>query len=407
MQTVRGLLASLLRVQHPDPDVRRRGRVLVALCSSVSVIALVLAPIVAQLSDASSGLWTLALTSAAYLGVVPLARRGHVGIASAAVVCTFGTIIAGIVHVTNAQLSPVYCSVIVLVGGLVVRVRAVPLVLLATVGLILALPHISGDGTRPSSYDDVAVAGVLMSVVAAFAAFLTSRIVSTLLREAETARLQAADLAARLSEVNGQLEARVAARTEELEDALRRSRVLAGQLEGMTRRDFLTGLGNRRELDAALRAIDSRREPPHSISLAVCDIDDFKTVNDRFGHPAGDEVLRRVATTLDRGRRAGDLVVRLGGEEFVLLLPGAEQGQAAEACERLRAAVAALDLDDVSPGLRVTMSVGVATGGPGPAHPRLGALLGTADAHLYEAKRAGKDRVVTGKLDTGRPAIVA
>nr|WP_231134536.1 GGDEF domain-containing protein [Motilibacter deserti] len=175
----------------------------------------------------------------------------------------------------------------------------------------------------------------------------------------------------------------------------------------MTRRDFLTGLGNRRELDAALRAIDSRREPPHSISLAVCDIDDFKTVNDRFGHPAGDEVLRRVATTLDRGRRAGDLVVRLGGEEFVLLLPGAEQGQAAEACERLRAAVAALDLDDVSPGLRVTMSVGVATGGPGPAHPRLGALLGTADAHLYEAKRAGKDRVVTGKLDTGRPAIVA
>ncbi|NHC45980.1 GGDEF domain-containing protein [Motilibacter sp. K478] len=228
-----------------------------------------------------------------------------------------------------------------------------------------------------------------------------------MLREAEHERQRAADLAGRLSEANGRLEARVAERTEELEEALRRSRLLAGQLEGLTRRDVLTGLGNRRALDAALRAIDSRREPPAAISLAVCDIDDFKHVNDRYGHPAGDEVLRRVAATLDAGRRAGDLVVRLGGEEFVLLLPGAGQRQAAEACERLRAAVAALDLDAVSPGLRVTMSVGVATGGPGPAHPRLGALLGTADTHLYEAKRAGKDRVVLGQLEAGQPTVPA
>jgi diguanylate cyclase (GGDEF)-like protein len=157
-------------------------------------------------------------------------------------------------------------------------------------------------------------------------------------------------------------------------------------------RDPLTGLHNRRHLDRTLVADLARRPRTGQLSLLVVDVDHFKSINDRFGHAAGDAVLTALAATLSDAVREGDTAVRLGGEEFVLVLPGAGREQAIDRAERLRREVAAvrhlLDGDEVS----VTVSIGVAvcpSDGSDPA-----ALLEAADQALYTAKATGRDRVV-------------
>jgi diguanylate cyclase (GGDEF)-like protein len=123
----------------------------------------------------------------------------------------------------------------------------------------------------------------------------------------------------------------------------------------------------------------------------VLDLDHFKSINDRFGHDAGDRVLVRVAALLLGELRQSDVVVRTGGEEFVVLMPGTAARAAVAVSERLRVAIGAADWADVVPGLAVTASLGVASAS-GIQEPA--ALIGLADARLYEAKRAGRDRVV-------------
>jgi diguanylate cyclase (GGDEF)-like protein len=119
-------------------------------------------------------------------------------------------------------------------------------------------------------------------------------------------------------------------------------------------------------------------------------------VNDRFGHPTGDEVLRAVATTLRDAVRQVDTAARWGGEEFAVVLPSTDVDGAAQLAERLRAALAAHDV--VGPDgqtLRVTASFGVASSLPGSTPER---LVETADDALYRAKRAGKNRVYAGSV---------
>jgi diguanylate cyclase (GGDEF)-like protein len=168
----------------------------------------------------------------------------------------------------------------------------------------------------------------------------------------------------------------------------------AAELDRLSREDALTGLFNRRHVDAALALEWERaRRFGRDLAVAIADIDHFKGVNDRFSHAVGDEVLRRVATILREGTRAVDVVGRWGGEEFVLLLVETPPDRAARLCEKLRAAVEAHDWSAVAPGLAVTVSVGIA-GNAEAADPA--ALLAAADARLYEAKRAGRNRVVAG-----------
>jgi diguanylate cyclase len=123
----------------------------------------------------------------------------------------------------------------------------------------------------------------------------------------------------------------------------------------------------------------------------VLDLDHFKLVNDRFGHQAGDEVLMRVAALLLGALRGQDVVVRTGGEEFVLLMPHTDAKAAAGACERLRTAIREEPWDRIAPGIALTASIGVATAETG---GDLRALTELADRRLYEAKGAGRDRVV-------------
>jgi diguanylate cyclase len=161
------------------------------------------------------------------------------------------------------------------------------------------------------------------------------------------------------------------------------------------RTDVLTGLANRRHLDAALRAAAAQaieREAP--VSLILADIDNFKLLNDRYGHQVGDAALRQIAATLRSGTRPTDLVGRYGGEEFALILPETNLRGGFGLADRLRHAVASTRLkirhsrEDLG---KVTISLGVATYHPGET---VADWVQRADAALYEAKRAGRNRVV-------------
>jgi diguanylate cyclase (GGDEF)-like protein/PAS domain S-box-containing protein len=163
--------------------------------------------------------------------------------------------------------------------------------------------------------------------------------------------------------------------------------------------DSLTGLSNRRGLEAQMEAImrlaRRRRQPT---SLLMLDVDHFKDYNDTFGHPAGDEALREVARVLQETARRSDIVARFGGEEFVVLLPETGWEGAQDVAERIRESVAALDTLQ----RQVTVSVGIATRGGleggasvvGGMRAMGDGLIREADEALYAAKQAGRNRVV-------------
>lgn len=156
-------------------------------------------------------------------------------------------------------------------------------------------------------------------------------------------------------------------------------------------RDPLTGLHNRRHLDRELdAAVAGTGAGP--VAVVAVDVDHFKSVNDRWGHAAGDAVLQSVADELRAAARAEDVVARVGGEEFVLVLAGADAGAAATRAEELRARCAALVHAVPGGSTALTVSIGVAVAG----HAGDGgtAVLARADAALYAAKAAGRDRVV-------------
>jgi diguanylate cyclase (GGDEF)-like protein len=151
--------------------------------------------------------------------------------------------------------------------------------------------------------------------------------------------------------------------------------------------DDLTGLANRRGLTRAVEAM--RADGVSTVAVALFDLDEFKVVNDRHGHAAGDAVLVRAACILDAGVRAGDLVVRLGGDEFLVLLAVSEYETAHRRAEALVHAMRTSNWDEVAEGLTVTTSAGVALG----SAECFDALCAEADSALYRAKKAGRARL--------------
>jgi diguanylate cyclase (GGDEF)-like protein len=182
----------------------------------------------------------------------------------------------------------------------------------------------------------------------------------------------------------------------ETEEGLRREQ---RSLEMLALSDGLTGVGNRRAFDNAFakewrRAMRSRQ----ALSLLMIDIDEFKVLNDRYGHPVGDRCLRLVASELQRVvKRPADLLARYGGEEFAVLLADTELGGAIQLAEQLREVVQALQIENTGSRLQVvSVSIGVASIRPEHDAPAA-TLIQAADEALYEAKRQGRNRTVANR----------
>jgi diguanylate cyclase (GGDEF)-like protein len=196
------------------------------------------------------------------------------------------------------------------------------------------------------------------------------------------------------------LEQRVAERTAQLEDANRK-------LATLSITDALTGLGNRRHFDEVLGAECARagrlKQP---LAVMMLDVDLFKKFNDHYGHQAGDACLVRVAHALAAGTaRAGDLTARYGGEEFSIVLPNTGPEEARQIGEALRHAIEALDIAHAGAANgKVTISVGIAIQ-PGRDAGDPDALMRLADAALYRAKDAGRNRVVLGEHSSERSRL--
>lgn len=176
------------------------------------------------------------------------------------------------------------------------------------------------------------------------------------------------------------------------EDLVREHRRLGKDNQRLDRQglqDVLTGISNRRAFDARLAAEVEVAAAVGPFALVMLDIDHFKDINDRYGHPTGDGVLRWLGARLEAAARRGDFVARYGGEEFVAILPGATIREAARWADRLRRSMR----DDPAKGLdaAVTVSAGVAVWRAG---DRGADVVAHADKGLYAAKRSGRDRVV-------------
>jgi diguanylate cyclase (GGDEF)-like protein len=179
---------------------------------------------------------------------------------------------------------------------------------------------------------------------------------------------------------------------------LQKVAALQAELQEQALRDPLTGLLNRRALQQRFDDC-TRRDGPQRLPLALVllDVDHFKSVNDRHGHATGDTVLRELGAALQAGLRAGDMVFRFGGEEFALLLPGADAAGAVRRVTALREHLNAQPLPSVPEP--ITFSAGVTAWPAG--GDTLDALLRAADAAMYRAKAEGRDRVVAAKADGG------
>ena len=164
-------------------------------------------------------------------------------------------------------------------------------------------------------------------------------------------------------------------------------------LQRLATTDELTGLWNRRHFLTRLGIETDRanRFPGRALSAAVLDIDDFKQINDQYGHAAGDMVLRQIARIAGDSVRTIDVVGRIGGEEFAIILPDTDLAGAGVLCERLRQRIEDYPIVSGTRELKVTVSGGLAEFTLGERSER---LLARADEGLYRAKRAGKNRIV-------------
>lgn len=253
------------------------------------------------------------------------------------------------------------------------------------------------------------VAGALVCVL-----FLHAR-VARRARELESELARRRDVETELDGVYRDLQRRFAKRTHALEARNEELTRLRFALETANRRlkhlvgvDALTGIANRRHFDRALeREVRRARRDAQPLSLVFLDLDEFKLFNDSYGHTHGDEVLRKVAQTLDETfRRGGDLVARYGGEEFAVVLPGVDGRRAGLYAERLRRRIWRLAIPYNASQLtdRVTISGGVATIYP-PAIAGPDDLLFAADKALYRAKCLGRDRIASAEVQTAQHSL--
>jgi diguanylate cyclase (GGDEF)-like protein len=178
------------------------------------------------------------------------------------------------------------------------------------------------------------------------------------------------------------------------------------ELEEETRRDAMTGVYNRAYLDQILaREFDHSSRHKWPLSVAFADLDDFKGINDRFGHQAGDRILQATARILRGNTRETDLIARYGGEEFVVVLPATDAETAHSICERIVTAFQNTAHTIGAEHARVTISIGCATHGAQISFPSVAEFVKAADQALYTAKLRGRNRTVP--FDRQLPKVLA
>ncbi len=182
---------------------------------------------------------------------------------------------------------------------------------------------------------------------------------------------------------------------------LQRKKLVAEKLASI---DPLTGMYNRRGFQDLVTPLwNTGLRNHHHMAVILIDLDRFKAVNDRFGHTTGDRILRAFAQMLDNNARAGDILARWGGEEFILFLPETSFSEAVNMAERLRRSV--LRMDTGEKGLQLTASFGVAHAGP--ANIGIDLLIQQADINLYRAKELGRNQVFAGTAILSKDTILA
>jgi diguanylate cyclase (GGDEF)-like protein len=193
------------------------------------------------------------------------------------------------------------------------------------------------------------------------------------------------------------LEQAVQRRTEDLESEKAELLRAREQMRHYAEHDDLTGLWNHRIIIDRLRAeVDRVHRDGTPLSVILVDLDHFKSINDNFGHPAGDQVLKEISAIFAHAVRSYDWVGRYGGEEFLLILPGSGFDTARPRAEQLRVAVESARILDDQTVMQVTASFGVASGFP----PGYEAMIHAADVALYRAKNTGRNCVMTAEMDT-------
>lgn len=228
----------------------------------------------------------------------------------------------------------------------------------------------------------VDIAYVAAGLLLAGLILLTAQIVSWRGREAlRLAREESRRLAAELAR-------------QKAEEALRIAEDRGRELEAIASFDALTGVLNRRAFDRALGAAwETSEAHGHALGLVMIDIDHFKSFNDRYGHQAGDQCLQAIAQACADAVRGEDIFARYGGEEFAAIVPKATKEDLESIADRMRAAVSSLNIPHVTDAGHVTLSIGAAAIVASAAHS-MHALIARADANLYRAKEAGRDRLI-------------
>jgi diguanylate cyclase (GGDEF)-like protein len=234
-------------------------------------------------------------------------------------------------------------------------------------------------GLFPSDYSNLDMLSLSFYLLAQF--FIIHNYES--LRETQTSYLKA---------LNSDLEAQVKQRTEQLAAANHALEMEKLNLTRLSSTDHLTGLSNRHHFETMFAESPSTARRKTTDALILIDIDNFKKINDTYGHLLGDTVLKSVATCMKQHSRIYDITVRWGGDELIIYAPRTTLKQAHQLAEKIRKHIHAMQITDLEP---ITISAGVAVLQPGDT---LSQLLNRADKALYEAKQAGRNHVYTAAL---------
>jgi diguanylate cyclase (GGDEF)-like protein len=275
-----------------------------------------------------------------------------------------------------------------------------PGLILATLAMLLPELVALGLAERPNSLLLVAVAGCAgAAIMAAVSWIAASRRLRTITKALDSVR--SGELWRGMPEGGTTADRDVARALNAVAEAM-------AQIEARASRDRLTGVANRETLLAALvGSVERAARSGRPLAVAFVDVDRFKAINDAYGHASGDSVLRQVAALVSRSVRAGDVVGRYGGEEFMVILPDTDAEGARRVAERLRTTVMRSPLR-IAGGedLQTTVSVGIAAGAG--AELRLDVLVAEADAAMYLAKSRGRNQTrVFAELGADAPFIAA